>query len=56
MNFNSLEFLLFFLPAALLTFYAVPRSARLWALVAASLLFYGVSGTEVLSVLTTTKA
>jgi alginate O-acetyltransferase complex protein AlgI len=48
LNFNSLEFLIFFLPAALLTFHAVPRSARLWVLVAASLLFYGVSGTEVL--------
>jgi alginate O-acetyltransferase complex protein AlgI len=48
LNFNSLEFLVLFLPAALLTFYAVPMRLRLWVLVGASLLFYGVSGPEVL--------
>jgi alginate O-acetyltransferase complex protein AlgI len=47
-NFNSLEFLVLFLPIALLAFYAVPMGLRLWTLVVASLIFYGVSGTEVL--------
>ena len=48
MNFNSLEFLILFLPATLVAFYAVPMRLRLWVLVAASLVFYGVSGFEVL--------
>jgi alginate O-acetyltransferase complex protein AlgI len=48
LNFNSLEFLVLFLPATLLVFYAVPRHLRLWVLVGASLVFYGVSGPEVL--------
>jgi alginate O-acetyltransferase complex protein AlgI len=48
LNFNSLEFLVVFLPATLIAFYAAPQSLRLWVLVGASLLFYGVSGTEVL--------
>jgi len=48
LNFNSLEFLVLFLPAVLLAFYAVPMTLRLWVLVGASLLFYAVSGTEVL--------
>jgi alginate O-acetyltransferase complex protein AlgI len=47
-NFNSLEFLVLFLPAVLMAFYAVPMRLRLWVLVGASLLFYGVSGAEVL--------
>lgn len=49
MNFNSLEFLVLFLPATLMAFYAVPMRLRLWVLVGASLLFYGVSGIEVLA-------
>lgn len=48
MNFNSLDFLIVFLPATLVAFYAVPMRLRLWVLVGASLLFYGVSGLEVL--------
>ena len=42
MNFNSLEFLILFLPATFLAFYAVPMRLRLWVLVGASLVFYGV--------------
>lgn len=37
-----------FFPATLLAFYAVPAQLRLWVLVTASLIFYGVSGPEVL--------
>ena len=48
MNFNSLEFLILFLPVTFVAFYAVPMRLRLWVLVAASLVFYGVSGFEVL--------
>ena len=48
MNFNSLEFLILFLPVTFVAFYAVPMRLRLWVLVAASLVFYGVSGLEVL--------
>jgi alginate O-acetyltransferase complex protein AlgI len=48
LNFNSLEFLVLFLPAVFVAFYAVPVGLRLWVLVGASLLFYGVSGLEVL--------
>jgi alginate O-acetyltransferase complex protein AlgI len=48
MNFNSLEFLLLFFPITFVTFYAVPMRLRLWVLVAASLVFYGISGFEVL--------
>ncbi len=48
MNFNSLEFLVLFLPATFIAFYTVPVWMRLWVLVGASLLFYGVSGLEVL--------
>ena len=48
MNFNSLEFLVLFLPMTVFAFYAVPMRLRLWVLVAASLVFYGVSGLEVL--------
>jgi alginate O-acetyltransferase complex protein AlgI len=47
-NFNSLEFLVFFLPASFVAFHAVPMRWRLWVLVAASLVFHGVSGLEVL--------
>ena len=48
MNFNSLEFLVVFLPVTFFSFYAVPMQLRLWVLVVASLVFYGVSGLEVL--------
>jgi len=48
MNFNSLEFLILFLPITFVTFYSVPMRLRLWVLVAASLVFYGISGFEVL--------
>ena len=47
-NFNSLEFLIVFLPVTFFSFYAVPMQLRLWVLVVASLVFYGVSGLEVL--------
>lgn len=49
MNFNTLEFLLLFLPAALIAFHAAPKSGRLWVLVVASLIFYGVTGWVVLA-------
>ncbi len=48
MNFNSLEFLVLFLPATFITFYAVPPWLRLWVLAGASLFFYGISGLEIL--------
>lgn len=48
MNFNSLEFLVLFLPATLLAFYAAPMRLRLWVIAGSSLFFYGVSGLEVL--------
>jgi alginate O-acetyltransferase complex protein AlgI len=48
LNFNSLEFLALFLPITVVAFYAVPMRLRLWILVTASLVFYGVSGIEVL--------
>jgi alginate O-acetyltransferase complex protein AlgI len=48
LNFNSLEFLVLFLPITFFAFYAVPPNLRLWVLVVASLVFYGVSGLEVL--------
>ena len=48
MKFNSLEFLIFFLPVTFFVFYAVPMRLRLWVLVVASVVFYGVSGLEVL--------
>lgn len=48
MNFNSLEFLVLFLPITAIAFYLVPMRLRLWVLVVASLIFYGVSGLEVL--------
>ena len=49
MNFNSLEFLILFLPTTLIAFYAVPMRMRLLVLISASLFFYGVSGLEVLA-------
>ena len=49
MNFNSLEFLILFLPVTLVAFYAAPMRLRLWVLVVASLVFYGVSGVDVLA-------
>ena len=49
MNFNSLEFLVLFLPATFAAFYIVPAWMRLWVLAGASLFFYGVSGQEVLA-------
>jgi alginate O-acetyltransferase complex protein AlgI len=48
LNFNSLEFLILFFPITFVAFYAVPMRLRLWVLVAASLVFYGISGFEVL--------
>jgi alginate O-acetyltransferase complex protein AlgI len=47
-NFNSLEFLLLFLPVTFVAFYAVPMRFRLHVLAGASFAFYGVSGVEVL--------
>jgi alginate O-acetyltransferase complex protein AlgI len=49
MNFNSIEFLALFLPATLAVFYSVPLRLRLYVLAAASLIFYGVSGLQVLA-------
>jgi alginate O-acetyltransferase complex protein AlgI len=51
MNFNSLEFVVIFLPITFVTFYAVSPRLRLPVLVIASLVFYGVSGAEVLAAL-----
>ena len=48
MNFNSLEFLIVFLPITFVAFYAAPMRLRLWVLVGASFVFYGVSGLVVL--------
>jgi alginate O-acetyltransferase complex protein AlgI len=48
LNFNSLEFLILFLPITVVAFYAVQMRWRLWVLVTASLIFYGVSGFAVL--------
>jgi len=48
LNFNSLEFLILFLPATLLAFYSAPRGLRLWVIAGSSLVFYGLSGLEVL--------
>lgn len=44
MNFNSVEFLFFLLPATLLAFYAVGPRWRIYVLLVASLIFYGWSG------------
>jgi alginate O-acetyltransferase complex protein AlgI len=48
LNFNSLEFLVLLLPTTFVAFYVVPMHLRLWVLVAASFVFYGISGPEVL--------
>jgi alginate O-acetyltransferase complex protein AlgI len=48
LNFNSLSFLILFLPTTVLAFYAAPMRGRVWVLSGASLLFYSVSGTWVL--------
>jgi alginate O-acetyltransferase complex protein AlgI len=48
LNFNSLEFLVLFLPATLFAFYAAPMRLRLWLIAGTSLIFYAVSGLEVL--------
>jgi alginate O-acetyltransferase complex protein AlgI len=48
LNFNSLEFLVLFLPVTFVAFYVVPMRLRLGVLVGASLTFYGISGFEVL--------
>lgn len=53
MNFNTLPFLLVFLPACLVIFYTVPVRFRLHVLFGFSLLFYGVSGLLPLALLTT---
>jgi alginate O-acetyltransferase complex protein AlgI len=44
MLFNSIDFILFFLPVVLLLFYSVPVRARLYVLCLSSLFFYGWSG------------
>ncbi len=49
MNFNSLEFLVIFLPAVFLLFYSVPSWMRLPVLAGSSIVFYGVSGGIVLA-------
>ncbi len=49
MNFNSLEFLVIFLPVVFLLFYSVPARLRLLVLCGASIVFYGVSGGVVLA-------
>ncbi len=46
MLFNSILFLLAFLPATLLAFHVVPARFKLWVLLAASLVFYGAAGIE----------
>jgi alginate O-acetyltransferase complex protein AlgI len=48
MNFNSLEFLVLFLPLTFISFHVVPMRWRLPVLAAASIIFYGVSGLWVL--------
>jgi alginate O-acetyltransferase complex protein AlgI len=48
MNFNSLEFLVVFLPLTVIAFYAGPVRSRLWVLTVSSLIFYGVAGLEIL--------
>jgi alginate O-acetyltransferase complex protein AlgI len=49
MNFNSLKFLVLFLPLTLVAFYAAPTRWRLPVLAAASIIFYGASGLWVLA-------
>lgn len=44
MNFNSIEFLFFFLPVFLLAFHGVPARWRLMVLAIGSCIFYAVSG------------
>jgi alginate O-acetyltransferase complex protein AlgI len=44
MNFNSVEFLLFFLPLQLALFYLAPARLRLLVLLGGSIFFYGMSG------------
>jgi len=56
MNFNTVEFLFFFLPATLAVFYVVPLRCRLGVLLAASLIFYGASGLVPLGLLLVTIA
>lgn len=49
MNFNTLEFLILFLPLTVAAFYVVPARWRLTVLIVASLIFYGVTGWIVLA-------
>jgi alginate O-acetyltransferase complex protein AlgI len=49
MNFNSIEFLVLFLPTTLVVFYSVPMNLRLCVLGVASLIFYGMSGLQVVA-------
>jgi len=44
MNFNTVEFLFFFLPATLIAYFAVPPRWRIYVILLASLVFYGASG------------
>jgi len=44
MNFNTIEFLFFFLPATVIAFYIVPVRMRIYVLFLTSLVFYGASG------------
>lgn len=56
MNFNTLPFLLVFLPACVAAFYLVPCRFRLHVLLAFSLVFYGASGLLPLALLVTAIA
>ena len=51
MNFNTVEFVLIFLPATLAAFYLAPVRLRIPVLLLASLVFYGASGLLPLSLL-----
>jgi len=44
MNFNTIEFIVFFAPTTIILFHLAPRGLRLPILLVASLIFYGVSG------------
>ena len=46
MIFNDLAFLFLFLPATAAAFFVAPRPLREWMLLGASLVFYGLAGTE----------
>lgn len=56
MQFNSIEFLVFFLPATLFLFYVLPKRYRVTVLLLASLVFYGMTGDMALTLLVVTIA